>query len=114
MDYGIQVLVFRSYYLVRGSYLAPAMASSAALEANRQDWPRSKCWRSHSFLPGSGNLGKGVWERSKPEGISGFSRRHVSELKRGDVPKPDILVFEGSGNLPRFPNPSLTGLTRLA
>jgi hypothetical protein len=28
-----------------------------------------------------------------------------------DVPKPYILVFEGFENLPRFPNPSLTGLS---
>ena len=46
----------------------------------------------------------------KHEGASGSGGWRVSVEQSGDVPKP-FFGFEGSGNLPRFPNPSLTGLT---
>jgi hypothetical protein len=56
--------------------------------------------------------GKGVWELGKLEGVRGFVVGLY--LRCGEVTCPNpFLVFEGFGNLPRFPNPSLTGPTRL-
>ncbi len=70
--------------------------------------------KAKGFLSASsGVAGRGVWVLGELEGASGVCYCGVLlKCSYGDVPKPFlVLVFEGFVNLPRFPNPSLTGLT---
>lgn len=79
MDYGIRFLFFGSYYLVRKVVFSPFIHQASTLQDRfacaQICWTLTSLAREMLAYRSPLKLGKGVWERSKLEGASGFSCR---------------------------------------